>query len=723
MPIIADRGGTRFLLTAGNMSYAVAVENGSAYHLYWGEALRRLDDLPEVYELLCQRNRHWTQCETMEREYPEFYGEFYNEPAIRPEFADGAHGCRFVFAGSDAGSDPDGAETLRLDFRAEDRPLALELHYRIHPRLPLLDRWSVITNTGDAPVRLADFASAAWQLPRHATGWRLTRLDGRWGKEAQIQRVALAPGKYIHESRTGISGPFSLPFFMLDDGTATEESGEVYFGALQWSGNWRIVVERDAFDRVTAIGGINPFDTEVELAPGERFETPPFTAGWTPRGFGEASRIFHRCETAMRPYARAGAPMPVICNSWGNLGIDVNERNLLELIDRAAGIGAELFVIDDGWQRSLGDWEPDPVKFPRGLAPVIAAARARGMKFGLWVEIEAFELKSRLYREHPEWALRYPGREPFTRRRIDIDRTSVMINFALPEVAEHFHRLLRDLVASTGIDYLKLDMNNFMSAPGWGDAPPPAGARLRIDYVRNFHRLFDRLSAEFPSLLLENCASGAGRSDLAMAHRFDRMNRSDNQDAHDMVLLHEGFTMLHAPRFAGGGCHISDSMKAVNDRATPLEFQAACGMLGSLACGKDLARTPKEELETIARYIALYKKLRHILNAGDFYRIRSPREGNFAVYGYLLPDRSEAVIFAFGFGIGFCDKLPRFRVPDLDPDAVYTIECHHDRRFEGRSASVRGYPPVSGRGAATVGLRVELLGDYDFRILHLRRQD
>lgn len=721
MSIFIDRSGSRFLLTAGEMSYAFEVqENSRLIHLYWGAKLDRADDLPSAADLQWHRHYSDRQQKASLQEYPAFYGEYYHECAIKAEYADGVRATKFRFAGSRVQKKFD-HELLEITLEEESHPLTVKLFYRVWPELELIDRWSEITNHAETPVALENFASAVWQLPAAPNLWRLTHLSGHWGKEATIEHIPVSTGKFTMESRTGLSGPFAVPYFALDEGNADELSGEVFFGALHWSGNWKITVERDPYDHTAVTGGIHDFDNRLILKPQESFTTPVFSGGWSPAGFSGASRVLHHYQMRhVLPPVIAARPMPVIFNSWGCINVHVNEENILRAAKLANRIGAELFVIDDGWQHALGDWFPDPVKFPNGLKPVIELVRSLGMEFGLWVEIESYELASDLYKAHPEWAMRYPGREPFTRYRSDVDRTSVMLNFARRDVAEHIYQQLHKLVAETGIKYLKLDMNCFVSSPGWGDLPPEQQGRIWIDYVHNLHWIFERLSADFPELLMENCSSGASRADLAMTRFFGRMNRSDNQDALDMLKLHEGFTMVNPPRMAGGACHISDSMYHVNHRRTPLQFQAFCGMLGSLACGKDLTHCNEAELTEIRQYTDLYKKLRHITNFGDLYRLASHREHPWAIYEYVAQDRSEAVVFLLGGSMQFADAIPPVKLAGLKPDALYEITCYGEKAPEDDSMRQFRYPPITGRGAANVGLQAELYGDFDCRIFHLK---
>ncbi len=694
----------RYLLTNYTMSYGLEVTSAHAVNLYWGAPLADSFEMTTIP--LRQNFRHCPADRAAQfcQEYPAFGGKFFDEPTLKATYSDGIRATFFEFI-----SDEIKENELILYFRETKHPLEIELHYRLHDEL--LERFVVLTNSGKEPIQLEQFYSAAWQMPATVTQWRLTELHGRWAKEEMISRQPVNQGQMILESRTGLSGPYHAPFFALDDGNANELSGELFFGTILWSGNWRMVIDRDGYDHTAVIGGINPFDSTIDLAPGERFETPAFLGGFTREGFSGMSRIFHRYqEHNLLPSGLVGKELPILTNTWGGLGINVNEENVITTAEKAAKIGSELFVIDDGWQHALGDWYPDPVKFPRGLKPVIDAVAKMGMQFGLWVEPESFELASDLYKAHPEWAMRYPGCEPDIKFRSDINRHSAMLDLAKKEVAEYIYKSMHDLVASTGIRYLKLDMNSYFTSPG-------SSPRLWIDYARNLDWIFQKLSKDFSGLLLENCASGASRISLQMTKSFGRINRSDNQDPLDMVCLHEGFTYLNLPRMAGGACHISDSMAHINERHTPTKFQAYCGFLGSLACGKPLVKCSETELKEIAAYVSLYKKLRPVLHRGELYRLASIRENRFAVYEYVLPDKTQAVVIILGGSQQFADRIPPCRIPALEGNAVYSIECFggHTREKEFSADVSEKYPARTGRALAQVGLQFELLGDFDCR--------
>jgi alpha-galactosidase len=314
-----------------------------------------------------------------------------------------------------------------------------------------------------------------------------------------------------------------------------------------------------------------------------------------------------------------------------------------------------------------------------------------------------------------------PGREPQKKIREDVDRCSILLNFARRDVADYMLETMRKLVRETGIKYLKLDMNCFVSDPGWDEVPAERRRTIWVEYARNLYGLFAALKKEFPDLLIENCASGAGRADLSMDAVFGRINRSDNQDTLDIMKLHEGFTWLHPSKMAGGACHISDGMYGINLRRVPLRTQAYAGMTGSLAIGKNLPKCPQEELDEIASYVKLHKSIRHVVQHGEMYRLASIYDNPYCAFEYVSADKSEAVLFVFGQCAQFSFKVPAIKFKGLDSGKSYEVVRHSpDRKTEGHSAAPRAKSTMSGAGLMEIGVRVEILGDYDSHIVHIK---
>jgi len=709
------------MLNTESFSYAFGVnKSGYLTHLHWGGKLSRIDDLPSIDDLLCYRHCPPKRGSVARQEYPGFGGEFYSEPSLKVDFPDGVR-CSLLKYERHTTQIDDTSEELVVTLKDSDYPLFAELHYRVYSDSDVMERWSIIRNEGSGCVTINNALSANFNLPDIHNEYRLSHLTGRWGREHKIERQQVNQSKITLESRTGLSGPFASPFFALDDGAATEHAGRVWFGALQWSGNWKIVVEKDGYDRVSVCGGINDFDFSWPLSKNEEFVTPVFCVGISDEGFGGASRILHRYQRShLMPKEILQKPMPLLFNSWSSMGIDVDEKKIIDVAQKAAEIGTELFVIDDGWQCALGDWMPDPVKFPNGLRPVIDKVRNLGMDFGLWVEIESFEIKSDLYQKHPEWAMSFDGREIDLHYRGDVDRTSMLLNFARTEVAKYMYQALRKLILETGIKYLKLDMNYYFTTPGWNDAQPATRQTVWVKYVRNLYSVFEKLHAEFPDMIFENCAAGASRADYGMSRYFSRINRSDNQDTLDILRMHEGFAWQHLSRTAGGGCHISDAVYGINLRNIPMKFQAYVGMMGSLSVGKNLTKCNEDELSEIATYAKMYKRFRHITQNGELYRVASHYEHPYAAFQFISPDQDEALLCVYGHSIQFADKIPPFILHGLNPDKIYELEYFGNNPQPNYTASKTDYPPISGQGLMSVGLHVELLGDYDSRIIYLK---
>ncbi len=687
-----------YVLNTANSTYAMAVNgHGALGHVYWGRRVARGADLPGALSGLGSVSL---------QEYPGWGEYFFDEPALKVTFDDGVRDVRLRHASHEI-KGGDGECELRIQLRDSFYPLSVVLVYRVYADCDVIDRHAVVTNEGPTALTIESIQSANWVLPQD-TGYRLSYQTGRWGKEYRPQEWAMGQGRAVLETRRGTSGPDFTPFFWLDaNGEAREEHGDIWFGALHWSGNWKIVVENNRENRTRVTGGINDFDFDYVLRPEEAFTTPVFSGAFTTGGFGAASRVWHDYQrTHVMREAKADALMPLIYNSWGTFQFDIDEQRMVELAELAAGVGVELFVIDDGWfgnrvndRCSLGDWYPSPDRFPNGLDPLIRKVNDLGMDFGIWLEPEMVNPDSDLYRAHPDWVFRFENRECSQYRH------QLVLNLARDDVKEFVHQTMHDLLSNHNIKYFKLDNNRYISEPGWSCADLADQKSVWVRYYRNFYDIFERLTQEFPEVLFENCASGSGRVDFAMHRTFDRINRSDNQDPLDMLFLHEGFTQVNLPKLAGGACHISTSMAHINGRLAPMRYQAHIGMLGSLAIGHNLFECTPEQLEEMRGYTRLYKEIRHITHRGDFFRLLSPRTHRRAVYEYVSKDKSEAVLFVLGKSMQFRDVLPNIRLRGLQLDTVYDVE---------------GHQPMSGAGLMNIGIPVPLRGDFDSKVIRIR---
>src|SRR6185437_15478618 len=465
--------------------------------------------------------------------------------------------------------------------------------------------------------------SATWYMPP-GDGYRLSYLSGRWAAETQLNREPIHEGMKVLESRLGHTGHNLNRWFAIDPGNAGEEHGRVWFGGLAWSGNWRISVEQTPYRQVRVTGGFNTFDFAYPLNPGESLQTPEFYGGYSDHGFGGASRLLHTLElTDIQPGGSKARPRPVLYNSWEATTFNVTEAGQEVLADKAAKLGVELFVIDDGWfgkrdndRAGLGDWVVNPQKFPHGLQSLIKHVNGLGMDFGLWVEPEMVNPDSDLYRAHPDWVMNFPGRP-----RSEL-RNQLVLNLARDDVRDYILNALDKLASEYNIRYFKWDMNRTFAEPGWPEVAPDEQKTLWVKYVRNLYDIMDRLRAKHPNLEFESCSGGGGRIDLGIMRYVDEFWTSDNTEAFDRLRIQEGFTQAYAPKLMSAW--VTD-VPNMNGRSTPLQFRFLVAMQGALGIGANLNKWTNQDNQIATRMIALDKRIRSTVQYGNLYRILSPR--------------------------------------------------------------------------------------------------
>ncbi len=472
-------------------------------------------------------------------------------------------------------------DVLDIVLKDISRNVFVHLEYKVDSATGIIRRSSLIENRTNTSFLIEQASSATWNLPRDPN-YSLRYLTGRWADEWNLQQQTIHPGRTVLESRRGSTGHQNNPWFAIERGSSQDEdTGDVWFGALGWSGSWRITIEEDQAQDVRVTGGFNPFDFGYRLAPGEKLQTPFFYGGYSHEGIGGASRLLHRFElSVILPQAPHPRPRPVLYNSWEATEFNVNEAGQEALAEKAASIGVERFVMDDGWfgQRKndhagLGDWYVNPVKFPHGLKPLIDKVHSLGMDFGLWVEPEMVNPDSDLYRKHPDWVLNFPGR-PRTEAR-----NQLVLNLARPDVRAYVYNFLDQLLTKNDIAFLKWDYNRNWSEPGWPAVAPEDEKKVYVAYTENLYSILRELRAKHPSIEIESCSGGGGRVDLGILRYTDEVWPSDNTDPFDRLRLQDGFTYAYTPGIMMAW--VTESPNWVNGRSTSLEYRFLSAMQGS----------------------------------------------------------------------------------------------------------------------------------------------
>ena len=663
-----------FRLDGGNVTYAFGVNSrGELQQLYWGGRIGISDRVPAAVPA-----REWASFDSSYTNTPQEYAGWgaglFIEPALKVTFADGNRDLVLHYEKYE--SAPDGFNVVLKDIK---RQVFVTLHYAIDPESGILARSATIENRESQPITIEQAAAAAWALP--AGQYTLDYLTGRWAGEWTLTQEKLTPGARVLESRRGSTSHQANPWFAIQAGEHPDENGgEVWFGALAWSGSWRITVEQDQLDGIRVTGGFNPFDFGHVLKPGERLETPVFYGGYSAHGLGGASRLLHRYEVAHVLPHRVGAgdaaapkPRPVIYNSWEATEMNVNEAGQIALAEKAAALGVDRFVMDDGWfgQRKtdhagLGDWYVNPQKFPNGLKPLIDKVHLLGMDFGLWVEPEMVNPDSDLYRQHPDWVLNFPGR-PRTEQR-----NQLVLNLARTDVRDYMLGFLDKLLNENDIAFLKWDYNRNWSEPGWDQLPAAEQKEVYVEFTRNLYWVLGELKKRHPKVEIESCSGGGGRVDLGILQYTDEVWPSDNTDPFDRLTQQDGFTYAYTPQVMMAW--VTDSPHWLNKRSTSLTYRMLSSMQGSLGIGANITKWNDEEMASVKRLIAAYHQVQPTIVQGDLYRLISPRNGSeFSATQTVKRDKSQSVVFAFIHSTQEGRGFPILKLKGLDPKTEYTL--------------------------------------------------
>ncbi len=631
-----------FVLETDNTSYAFSITpSGHPEHIYYGKRIN-LSGADECDLLREKREFEFGNSIVYSKEFPTEMPEDMcleisspghgdiREPFIELVFSDGSRSTDFRYADhciddsvSDLTSLPSSyaeegkAEHLCLTLRDED--IFLELHYRVYPGCDVITRSARIINKSKHTVQVERIMSA--QLDLTSSGLCITSFHGAWAREMNKSTVTLPAGKFVVESRTGCSSNRANPFFMVHESSADENTGCVYGFNLIYSGNHYSAAEVNSFDKTRIVTGIQPQGFCYILNEGESLEAPEAVMSFSSCGFSGMSINMHNF---VREHIVRGKwkkrPRPVLLNSWEACYFKVNKHKMVTLARIGKKLGAELFVMDDGWfgkrdddKHSLGDWEADTGKLPGGLKALGNKIRSIGMDFGIWVEPEMINTESELYKIHPEWVMEIEG------RLHSEGRNQRVLDLANPEVQEFIINKMTEVFSSAEISYVKWDMNRIFSDVFSPSLPAQRQGETAHRYICGLYRIMKTLTERFPDILFEGCASGGNRFDLGILCYFPQIWASDNTDAICRATIQEGYSYGYPQSCIGA--HVSAVPNHQTLRITPSETRFGAASFGILGYELDVRELSSERRKKIKKEIELYKKWREVFQFGQFYRI------------------------------------------------------------------------------------------------------
>ncbi len=550
--------------------------------------------------------------------------------------------------------------------RVSDPHTQIAIEYRIDcdAKTGLLQFASTLTNLGASPLNVDAMATMCLPIPQQMTD--IIGFSGRWSDEFRRERLARFSGTYLRENKRGRTSHDSFPAIILCSANTREQSGEAFAMHLAWSGNHTIRGDSISDGRVFVSMGAYLFPGEVQLAQGESYASPAIVAGYSASGLSALSRQFHAHvrNNLMRPDVLA-RPRPVHYNSWEAVYFDHDIGRLTAMADKAAAIGIERFVLDDGWfgsrrddKSGLGDWTVSNAVYPEGLKPLIDHVTGLGMEMGIWFEPEMINPDSDLYRAHPEWVLQIEGTDqiPF--------RHQYVLDISRQEVSDYLFDHIDAILSEYDIGYIKWDMNRDLNHPGGERGAPRAYGQVGALYA-----LIDRIRAAHPAVEIESCASGGGRPDMGILAHTDRIWTSDTNDAIDRQNIQRGASYFLPLNVLGS--HVGPQHCHVTGRTLSMEMRSATALMGHMGAELNLLTEPDADLEQLKAAIALYKLHRNLLHSGDHYRIDTPDYLN--AHGVVAANKSEA-LFSLAYLTGHSKTQPtQLAFDGLDPSAQYRI--------------------------------------------------
>lgn len=560
------------------------------------------------------------------------------EPFIEVVHADGSYTSDFLYESYEItndkaefntlpGSYDDSDEVEHLCVKLCDKHygLVLELHYYVYADCDVITRSAKLINESGAAVTVKRLMSA--QVDFDTADYTFTTFTGAWTREMRRTDVKVRAGKHVNATYAGVSSSRANPFVMLSERGATEDAGNCYGFNLIYSGNHYEAVDVNSFGKTRFVTGINPQSFSWVLADGAEFEAPEAVMAYSSAGFNGMSQCMHKF---VREHIVRGTwkkkTRPVLLNSWEASYFDINEHKLLALAKAGKEAGIELFVMDDGWfgernddSHSLGDWDVNTKKLPNGIGGICQKVKALGLDFGIWVEPEMVNVQSKLYEQHPDWAMDIPGMphsEGRNQRILDLTRADVQ-DFVIAKMTEVF--------GSADISYVKWDMNRTFTDYYSKELPPERQGEVAHRYVMGLYRCMKELTARFPEILFEGCSAGGNRFDLGILSYFPQIWASDDTDALCRAEIQNGYSYGYP--MSTVGAHVSSCPNHQTLRVTPLETRFQVAAFGICGYECNFCDMKKEELDAVKAQIALYKEWREVLQWGDFYRGRSFADG------------------------------------------------------------------------------------------------
>ena len=679
-------GAYETISTANNTMVLEAQQGRNLYFWYYGPSLGE-KDLEALAGSGLQR----------QVAYPFHGNEAYKEDALSVVMPDGQLGLNLVVKEVRRTAWEDG-ELLEITCNDDIYPFEVKSVYKSYFKENIIETWTEITNAGKKPVTLTRFDSG--YLPIHVGDVWISSQYGAWGNEGRILTQPLCRDMVSIKSKYGtrVASRTRSEVMIGLDGKPQENTGRVIGAALCWTGNYELRFDTDNDNFHHFFAGINPDNSAYTLAPRETFVTPALALSYSVEGLGGVSRNFHRWGRNYKVHNGQKERM-ILLNSWEGVHLAIKQPLMESMMKDLADLGGELFVMDDGWFASekynrdkanaaLGDWGVDARKLPDGVQHLTDVAAQNGIKFGIWIEPEMVNCRSELFEKHPDWVVKYQGREPVYGR----GGTQTVLDLSNPAVQDYVFKVFDDVMSlSKDIAYIKWDCNEDIRMDG--SQYLKNQQHLYIEFTRGLLNVLQRIRAKYPDVVIQDCSSGGARVSYGIMPYFDEFWTSDQTSAQQRIFIQWGTSYFYPA--CAMACHISASPDLHSAMPAPLKLRVDVASSGRLGVELQPSAMTVEERKFVKDAIQTYKSIRPIVQQGDLYRLVSPYDGlGLASLMYCTPEKDKAVFYWWKIDHHINQHLTRVCLAGLDPERSYKITelnplpgakplCYEGKSFTG----------------------------------------
>lgn len=654
--------------------------------LYFGERLQH----PHEYEKTATlRKQSSDYTGSLNSAYTTAGSRNLAEPALTVIHADGNTSLDLRYVSHKTENVSKDVKLTSILLKDPAYPFQVTLYYKTYANYDVIEQWSVITHQEKKDVTLQKFASANLHIT--ANEYWLTQYHGDWAKEMQPEESKLTHGIKTLDSKLGTRANLFQPsVFMISlDKPSTEDDGTIIYGAMEWSGNFRIDLELDPQDNLRVLAGINNFASTYSLKPKEEFQTPVFLYTISHQGKGLASRQLHAWARDHKLLDGNGNRLTLL-NNWEATYFDFNEQKLFALLKDTKALGVDLFLLDDGWfankyprngdTAGLGDWEVNKTKLPNGISSLVKEAANNNVKFGIWIEPEMVNPKSELYEKHPDWVIKQPAREEH------YFRNQLVLDLSNPKVQEFVFSVVDKLFTENPtLAYIKWDCNAVIFNAY--SAYQKNQSHLYLEYVRGLYDVLKKIRAKYPTVPMMLCSGGGGRVDYAALQYFTEFWPSDNTDPLERIFMQWEYSHFYPA--------VSVSNHVTEWGKQSLKYRVDVAMMGKLGFDIVVHDLPANDLKFAQEAIRNYNTLKPVIWKGDLYRLVDPKKNSTASLMYVSADKAQAVMFNYLISNRYDEgsKLP-VRLKGLDPAKTYKIR--EINLYPGQNSSITSETVYSG---------------------------